>query len=222
MPKILITLVINFVLLFTAFADEYKKQDNKSWHIFIQQTDDKAHKATLTQAYEQLEKDLLEVEQLIPKKHLRKLKKVKIWISVNTQAGAAYHPSEQWLRNNGRNPKMAMSIEIQNAQNYIDWLKYQPMIILHELSHAYHHQVLGYNHKEILNTYKKAKQSGIYDSVQYVAGGKKRAYAMNNDKEYFAELAEAYFGKNDFYPFTRSELKEHDPNAYKLIEKIWR
>ena len=32
--------------------------------------------------------------------------------------------------------------------------------------------------------------------VAYVHGGKKRAYALNNAQEYFAELTETYFGKN--------------------------
>ena len=38
---------------------------------------------------------------------------------------------------------------------------------------------------------------------------------------YFAELSEAYFGTNDFYPFVRAELKEHDPRGYALMEKAW-
>jgi hypothetical protein len=215
-------LLIHLSLIFNAYASEYTKKSLKSWQVYVQKSTDKDEIEILNKAYIQLEKDLSQVEQLIPAKHLRKLKKVKIWISFNTQAGAAYHPSEQWLRENGRNPKMAKGIEIQNAQNYLDWLKSQPMIILHELSHAYHHQVLGYNNKAILVAFNKAKKEGLYDSVEYIAGGKKRAYAMSNEKEYFAELTEAYFGKNDFFPFTKKELKTHDPIGYELINKSWK
>ena len=39
--------------------------------------------------------------------------------------------------------------------------------------------------------------------------------------EYFAEATEANFGANDFYPFVRAELREHDPEAYALTESIW-
>jgi len=46
-------------------------------------------------------------------------------------------------------------------------------------------------------------------------------YAANNDKEYFAEGTEAYFYRNDFYPFVRAELKEHDPVLHDLLEEIW-
>jgi hypothetical protein len=48
-----------------------------------------------------------------------------------------------------------------------------------------------------------------------------KAYAITNVKEYFAECAEAYFGVNDFYPFNKAELKEHDPDMYDLLTDIW-
>jgi dipeptidyl-peptidase-4 len=39
--------------------------------------------------------------------------------------------------------------------------------------------------------------------------------------EYFAESTEAYFGKNDFFPFNQKELKENDPHMHDLIQKLW-
>ena len=44
---------------------------------------------------------------------------------------------------------------------------------------------------------------------------------MNNEKEYFAEATEAYFGRNDFQPFTRDELKEFDPEMFEMIRRVW-
>ena len=52
-------------------------------------------------------------------------------------------------------------------------------------------------------------------------GQKVRHYALTDHKEYFAESTESYFGVNDFYPFVRAELKEHDPAMYALMEEIW-
>ena len=40
--------------------------------------------------------------------------------------------------------------------------------------------------------------------------------------EYFAETTEAFFGRNDFFPFTRGELKTHDPDMFELLGKLWR
>ena len=36
-----------------------------------------------------------------------------------------------------------------------------------------------------------------------------------------AEATEAFFCRNDFYPFIRTELRKHDPEKYKLLEKLW-
>lgn len=41
-----------------------------------------------------------------------------------------------------------------------------------------------------------------------------RAYAMTDPVEYFAETTEAFFSSNGFFPFTRDELKRHDPEMH--------
>jgi tRNA U38,U39,U40 pseudouridine synthase TruA len=97
----------------------------------------------------------------------------------------------------------------------------QPMMVLHELAHAYHHQVLTRGNSDVLKAFENAVKSKKYEMVPYVRGQKLRAYALTNDTEYFAELTEAYFGRNDFYPFTREELKTFDPEGYALMERIW-
>jgi hypothetical protein len=51
---------------------------------------------------------------------------------------------------------------------------------------------------------------------------KRRAYALTNAKEYFAELSESYFGTNDFFPFHRGELQVHDPEMAAILAKVWR
>jgi hypothetical protein len=100
-----------------------------------------------------------------------------------------------------------------------------PFFAFHELAHAYHDQVLGFDNAEVRAVYEAAKKSGRYDKVKRWTGEEiteERAYAMNNAKEYFAESSEACFGRNDFYPFTRTELKEHDPQMYALLERLWK
>ena len=54
-----------------------------------------------------------------------------------------------------------------------------------------------------------------------MSGSDVRKRIERNDQEYFAELTEAYFGTNDFYPFVRAELKQHDPKMYQVLEKVW-
>ena len=54
-------------------------------------------------------------------------------------------------------------------------------------------------------------------------GGKQfvKAYAMRDPKEYFAECTEAFFSRNDFYPFNRTELQQHDPDVDALLVRLW-
>ena len=94
-------------------------------------------------------------------------------------------------------------------------------MILHELAHAYHDQVIGYDNPKIKAAYQEAMRSKLYEDVLRNNGNRERAYAMNNDQEYFAESTEAFFGTNDFYPFVRAELKKHDVVMFQLLKELW-
>ena len=149
---------------------------------------------------------------------------VRIWVEWDKKPNGAaeYHVSRGWLQANGYNPEKAGGIEISNTRNFVNWSRSaQPCMVMHELAHAYHHLVLGDKHAGIDAAFKQAVDRKLYESVGYVLGGNKRAYAMNNAKEYYAELTEAYFGKNDFFPFTRSDLEKHDPVGNQLMESTW-
>jgi len=72
-----------------------------------------------------------------------------------------------------------------------------------------------------LSGYNHAKLSGRYNAVRHASGRFEIAYAMRDHAEFFAELSEAYFGYNDFFPFTREDLKEFDPSSYAVISNAW-
>ena len=170
-----------------------------------------------------LEKKLIELTGLVPPAALPKLKEVPIWLSKNAQPGACYHPSVGWLRKNGRVVEMARSIELQNIDHFIDWSATQPLMILHEMTHAWHDRVLagGYGNPEIRAAFQRAVASKKYEKVRHADGKEQRHYALSNEMEYFAECSEAYFGRNDFQPFDRAELKTFDPAGFELVETMW-
>ena len=97
----------------------------------------------------------------------------------------------------------------------------QAAVILHELAHAHHDQVLSFDEPRIKAAYEKAMKAGIYDEVLLYNGPKVCHYAANNHKEYFAEGTEAYFYRNDSYPFVRAKLKQYDPVLNDLLKEIW-
>lgn len=174
-------------------------------------------------ALELLSVKLFDINFVIPARALKKLHAVKIWLDKETTLfpGCVYHPSPEWLREHGCDPQKANSVHIANASNFLSWSLDQPAMILHEMAHAYHHQVLGYDFPEIKAAYRRALDSRTYESVLYCRGDMKRAYALNNDQEYFAELTEAFFSVNDYYPFVRAEVKQHDPEMFQILQKVW-
>lgn len=164
---------------------------------------------------------LKSINNAIPQSASSKLKNTIFWIEYRDRPkkGAVYHPSRDWLIKYGYNPDKAGGIELQF--NFYLWRKEQPWIALHELSHAYHHKHLGHNDSRVSGAFEKARLSSQYYSVHHVNGSAKKAYAMRNSKEYFAELTEAYFGYNDHEPFDRNALKKFDPAGFKMVQTVW-
>ena len=168
------------------------------------------------------------IVRVVPPAAAAELRKVALWISPEypqTPPRAEYHPNAEWLREHGRDPAMANGVEFTNVRIFESETARMPVFALHELAHAYHDRALGNHHAGITAAYEEAKASGKYDKVQRRdALGQvsiDRAYAMTDPHEYFAETTEAFFGTNDFFPFTRAELKQHDPGMFALLEKLW-
>lgn len=178
-----------------------------------------------------LKKQLAEIVRDVPEPAVVELKKVPLYFSpsyLGDPTGAAFHPSAQWLRENGRDPVMERSIEFTNIPIFEAETKRMPNFALHELAHAYHNIVLkdGFNNARVITAYDRAKHSKSYDRVEQYTGVKGKnnfvvAYGMNNQMEYFAESSEAYFSKNDFFPFNRSQLKTHDPEMVEVLIELW-
>jgi hypothetical protein len=202
---------------------DYAKTSLEGWTVYINKELLGAKSALGKEAQRLLEFKLYEIRRAVPARACRKLQEVPIWLGVNDGHApcSEYHPNQQWLRDNGYNPDKAKCVEIGNSERFLDWSQKQPAMVIHELCHAYHDRVLGYEHSGIKAAYKKALKSGIYDSVLRNNGNAERAYALENEKEYFAEGCEAYFGTNDFFPFVRVELEKHDPQLYKVMEAVW-
>ena len=168
---------------------------------------------------------LYEISELAPAPQLERLRRVVIVVDLNhgRLTSMQYHPSAAWLRENGYAADLEKCFHIPSVERFVDLRhqRTQPWCVLHELAHAYHDQVLGFDDKEIRAAYEAAKAGGAYDDVLHIHGHKTKHYALTTPMEYFAELSEAYFGTNDFYPFVRGELIQHDPRAHAILEKTW-
>lgn len=176
-----------------------------------------------------LETHLEEISQFtFAQEKLDSLLAVPIFMDWNTTTGAAqYHPSEAWLIANGYAPEKARCVEISNITNYANWTNQnQPYMMMHELAHAYHHRVLDFNSAVITTAFNEAVAGNLYLNVSYHQGNGNyynvpTAYALNNEKEYFAEITEAYFGLNDFFPFNYEDLASYDSTGFAAVLSVW-
>ncbi len=228
-PLLLLIPIIAAIITPTAASfdpsDSYTVRQVLGWTVRINQRlldeDPQLAEKTLTL----LEHQLFKVERRLPAPAVERLRQVPIWVELKDRRFPCmcYHPSANWLRDNGYNPEKAGSVELANAANFLDWTIEQPYMVMHELAHAYHHQVLpgGHDNARVRAAYDAAVASGRYEKVMRICGKEVRHYALNNPMEYFAELTEAYFGTNDYYPFVRGELKAFDPEGYAMIQALW-
>jgi len=187
-------------------------------------------KAT-ARSLELLQKQLEEIVRVVPPQSVAELQKVPLYFSPEypgVKPRAEFHPGAGWLRDNGRDPAMAKGVEFTNIRLFEREMNRMPNFALHELAHAYHDRVLpqGFGNPEIRGAYERAKAGGKYERVERWHGNGQpntfeRAYAMTNPQEFFAENTEAFFSRNDYFPFTRDELKQFDPETFALLEKLW-
>lgn len=202
-------------------------QEMEGWtvHVDPQLLPEGQHEKTGEQALAMLRNHLQRIAILLPAPQLEKMRTCEIWIEHGHPElrSMQYHPDADWLTDRGYDGRLAGKVHIPHAARLYSrsqMIKH-PAVILHELAHAYHDQILGFDHPGIIEAYGKAMKAGIYDKALLFTGERVKHYGATNHKEYFAESTEAYFYRNDFYPFAAAELKEHDPKAYTLMEEIW-
>jgi hypothetical protein len=228
MKNICVLILTVFTLASQKDANYYKPviKDVEGWTIAVEpRLLKKENQEVANKAFVALANHLQRVKFILPEAKVKELQKLPIRLELNNQrlGSMQYHPSRSWLRANRHDPALVKHVHIPRAKALYDrgmWAKH-PYVIMHELAHAYHDQVLSFENKEIIGSYEAAKKAGIYEKVMLYTGRMVRHYGLNNHKEYFAESTEAYLGVNDFYPFVRGELKEHDPRMYRIMEKVW-
>lgn len=216
---------------YTESLSNYERRTLLGFDLYIHNDLIEQQPALLARVLLQLEHDLDMIDAALADPQMDILRRSPVWIELQgaivpggmSGRGMCFHPSADWLTSHGLLAEKQNGIEIIRAADFPSWRKNQPWMTFHEFAHAYHLH-LSHSNKDIAEAYQAAKDAGLYEAVAYNAspdGKPKRAYALNNPIEYFAELSEAYFGLNNFYPFTRSQLKSHDPAGFALVERLW-
>lgn len=187
-------------------------------------------KAKTEKALAILEEQLIDLTRRLPAQAIHYFRQVPIWFSPTYEkygSRAEYHPGRAWLIDEGRFPFMSKGVEFSCVDKMEEEIRRMPLLTLHELAHAYHDQIWGFDDPVIKREFERARGAKLYDAVKRTRGipgqsyTAEKAYAMSNQMEYFAEVTEAYFGRNDYFPFNYIELKDHDPKALPMLARAW-
>jgi hypothetical protein len=192
-----------------------------------------------------LDKRLAELVRVVPAAHLSLLRDITFWIesgnasepSVTRQDVAAFYVplNGDYKRAYGMLSEKKGGIVILDQRMLLapeaTWFqRASPGNLLHEVAHAMQDRLVTLDHPASKTAYQLAIERKLYNSVAkrvldrdgqiWTVSGP--PYAKTNHVEYFAELSTAYLGlSNLIYPSTRSELKDHDPSGYELMDKFW-
>lgn len=201
------------------------KKDLEGWTVWVDPSLlEGEHQELGTKALDMLRNHLQRITILLPEPQLGKMRKLEVWLEREHElTSMQYHPDRDWLEGKGYDPRLEKKVHIPRADDLLsrEQMLKHPAVILHELAHSYHDQVLGFDDAGIKAAYAAAMKAGIYEKSLLYTGKVVKHYATTNHKEYFAEATEAYFYRNDFHPFVAIELKQHDPAAYAEMERVW-
>lgn len=178
-----------------------------------------------TKALRFLEGKLAEIKIVVPDDKVKKLQAVVIVLDLNcgNLGPMQYHPSAGWLKSNGYPVSLEKCVHLPRAADVMTKrnVREQPWVILHELAHAYHDQVLGFDDPRVKECFEAYKKAGRGEKALLFTGQRVKHYGLTDHKEFFAEMTEAYFGSNDFFPFNRAELKDSEPEVFEMMQRVW-
>ena len=176
-------------------------------------------------ALKMLDAKLVDITYVVPSDNLKKLQTVTIVLDLSHGPlhNMQYHPGADWLVEHGYSAKLVKCVHIPEAKDLLTsrCINEQPWVVLHELAHAYHDQILGFEEPRILRVFENYKKSGHGDNALLYNGSRVRHYGLTDQKEFFSEMTESYFGTDDFFPFTAAELMTTEPEIFELMKAIW-
>jgi len=183
------------------------------------------HAAVGERALKLLTSRLVAITIVVPEKSLAKLRVVTIELDLNygDLRAMQYHPDAGWLKEHGYSEQLAKCVHIPDVEDFLSPEENlcMPWVVLHELAHGFHDQVIGFEDARVTAAWKQFRDSRKYKSVLTTSGRMREHYGLTDPKEFFAEMTECYYGSNDFYPFVSGERKQAEPETFALLADIW-
>lgn len=200
------------------------------WSVLIEEEMIAKNPALADRIQRRAERKLQEIRGLLPSHTLSVLQRVPIFFLYGEKSshggrsrGAQYFAPSAPDFNKRLDPRMGGAIVIYSAEHFCNQTEFgSTKMLLHELAHAWHLEQWSENKPDIMLSFKGAVDKHLYQQVRKSDGSTlDKAYALENQLEYFAELSCVWFCGNDHFPFDRGDLALYDPSGYQLMLQLW-
>ncbi|BBB69853.1 hypothetical protein UNDYM_5600 [Undibacterium sp. YM2] len=200
------------------------------WKILVEQDMAAADPKLTTAASNKLQQALTEILGKLPTashQHVKSLNFYLMWGEKSPKGGEKSGMRAvkrvDPLRLPLYDPAWKDAVIIYSATNLMSldelWTK---KALTHEISHSWHLRDWPAKHPEITDIWEAAKRASLYKNVETYKGKTlATAYALTNEREYFAELSAMYFVGGDYQPYDKAGLKNYDPLGYRMVEQYW-
>ncbi len=180
----------------------------------------------LAKAIQKLEKAVTTALAAFPMAVRPEFDGVRYYLFSGEESRSGGRKGGQWYfrKNNRTSPRFDDSIVVRSAQDYLyNYSDEQAALTaVHELSHAYYYYHRRRLYSTVKDAYNNARDRKLYLNVENKSGRRIAvAYAMTNQREYFAEMSKIYFIGNYHYPFSKHELHKHDVEGFRMVQKAF-
>ncbi len=211
-------------------ARAYVVTNAHGWTVRLDRELTEAQPALAREALTRLDAKLADVLHRLPAGSHPLLRRLPIFLLLGeeSKAGGRDNGAEYFQRQAPdffplTDPHWGSSLVIYSARNYVQLSEeWAVRVLLHEFAHAWQLEQWPEKQADIQAAYDHAMSQGLYRGVKDVNGDPvTKAYAAENQLEYFAELSGAYFLRGEYEPFDRVALRAYDPEGCAMIEKLW-
>jgi len=199
-------------------TSSYTVKELAGWKVYVNNSllPGGEHAETGAEAVRRLTDGMMRLKTWMPEEPLAKMLEVRIWLEWNSTdgpwgrtSGYQYHPGRDWLLDMDFNLEKHKCVEFGNAASLA---KRSPdstvSVLLHELAHAYHDQVLTFQDPDVLAAYKRCVEGTAYPE---------RDWVKSDHKEFFAGVTTRYFGRKE----EREAVRRRDPVLATFLERTW-
>jgi hypothetical protein len=201
----------------------YMVENIAGWTINVEDTVWLKRPSLTRECLAAIDKSLSKIAATLPPQSLERLRSIPIYLTDTRSVPAPVHThrDKRWLAAHGEDIEKVNAVDICDPDKIVSYLATKDPGLLLEFSFAYQQLFLTASDQDTLRQiYTSALSEGKYRLVASDRGVRQTPAAYD-ESQMFVSGSQAYWGRNDFYPFTRAELKEYDPKLHDFLKLVW-